>query len=270
MKNTARGATRRAVSNGGWLIWLIVCLLVMQGCSAPRRAPVESRSASASDIRSSPSTYRIKRGDTLFAIAWKADLDYRELAEWNGIAKPYRIYPGQVLRLTPPRKPIAKKQSISKRTAAESSLTKSTASKKAPVKPVRRETAAKSPVGSLHWRWPVQGRLLATFKAGDPTRKGIDISGHKSQKIYAAESGKVVYSGSGLVGYGNLIILKHDNKYLSAYGHNSKLLVKEGQQVSQGTVIAEMGQANSGQTMLHFEIRLNGKPIDPLSVLPKG
>ena len=123
--------------------------------------------------------------------------------------------------------------------------------------------------GKLVWRWPVSGKIVSRFKAGDPLRKGIKIKGNSGKAILAAESGKVVYSGSGLIGYGRLIIVKHNDNYLSAYGHNRKILVKEGDRVTKGKKIAEMGTANNGIAMLHFEIRRDGRPVDPLRLLPR-
>ena len=121
----------------------------------------------------------------------------------------------------------------------------------------------------MRWRWPLQGKVVQGFRGGDRTRQGIRIAALPGQKVLAAESGTVVYSGSGLKGYGNLIIVKHNDNYLSAYGHNRDLLVSEGDQVTKGQKIAAMGRANNGKPLLHFEIRRNGKPVDPLRLLPK-
>jgi len=121
----------------------------------------------------------------------------------------------------------------------------------------------------LVWGWPYKGKVSATFKAGDRLRKGIKIAGKLGAPVLAAESGKVVYSGSGLIGYGRLIIVKHNDKYLSAYGHNRKLLAEQGQQVTKGQQIAELGTSNDGKPLLHFEIRRNGKPVNPLNMLPR-
>jgi lipoprotein NlpD len=125
-------------------------------------------------------------------------------------------------------------------------------------------------VGGVEWRWPTEGSLLRTFKSDDPARKGIDIAGQAGQAVYAAAAGRVVYSGSGLVGYGNLIIIKHDDRYLSAYGHNRELLASEGDQVAPGQLIAKMGRVDNDRALLHFEVRRDGTPIDPLHVLPGG
>ena len=121
----------------------------------------------------------------------------------------------------------------------------------------------------MYWRWPASGKIVKGFRKGDDTRKGIVLSGKVGQSIIAAEEGKVVYSGSGLIGYGQLIIIKHNNYYLSAYGHNRKILVKEGDWVTRGKKIAEMGTNDTGVPALHFEIRKNGNPLNPVAVLPK-
>ena len=125
------------------------------------------------------------------------------------------------------------------------------------------------PSRNLAWQWPAKGNVASTFNAADPLRKGVKIAGREGSDIRAAERGKVVYSGSGLIGYGRLIIVKHNDNYLSAYGHNRDLLVSEGDQVIKGQKIAAMGRANTGKPLLHFEIRRNGKPVDPLRLLPK-
>jgi len=122
----------------------------------------------------------------------------------------------------------------------------------------------------LTWKWPARGRVVSRFNSADPLGKGIKIAGTRGDAIRAAEGGRVVYSGSGLIGYGRLIIVKHNDNYLSAYGHNRKILVKEGDQVTKGQKIAEMGNANDGNPLLHFEIRRDGKPVDPLRLLPRG
>lgn len=120
----------------------------------------------------------------------------------------------------------------------------------------------------MRWSWPTEGRIVQTFLENDRSRQGIEISGSLGQPIHATEAGKIVYSGSGLIGYGQLIIIKHDKNYLSAYGHNRKILVKEGDEVTRGQRIAEMGRPPDGQPLLHFEIRRKGAPVNPLSLLP--
>jgi lipoprotein NlpD len=249
--------------------WLLVLLL--GGCGgASWKAPMESRSAGtrpsqrqAAQPPIRTSRYKVRRGDTLYAIAWRAGVDYRRLARWNNIKPPFVIYPGQVLRL----KPRAK--------AAVSRVAKPPPEAPRNKTAIARSNARKDPPAStargkaLHWAWPVDGPLLAGFSGSDPSRKGIKIGGRQGQPVRAAEAGRVVYSGSGLIGYGRLIIIKHNDTYLSAYGHNATLLVKEGDKVSKGKQIAAMGRSNDGKPMLHFEIRREGEPVNPLRFLPK-
>ena len=258
-----------------------VCLVLLiiyglTACTAAWRAPVEARGTHPTQSKSSRGSiradeYRVRSGDTLVGIAWQKGVDYRSIASWNGIPPPYRIYPGQTLRLKPPLRDT-------KSSAVQTSKARPIPATKSAAKPIK-ATAPRStsrttskPVAAktrLAWRWPAKGRIVSKFKAGDPLRKGIKIAGRSGKTIVAAESGKVVYSGSGLIGYGRLIIVKHNDNYLSAYGHNRKILVKEGDRVTKGKKIAEMGTANSGDPMLHFEIRRDGKPVDPIRLLPR-
>jgi lipoprotein NlpD len=212
------------------------------------------------------SSYTVRAGDTLRSIAARAGLDYHQIADWNGIREPYLIYVGQRLRLAP--------REVTRSGSAKGS-TPTPAAESAPApsaQPVRARAAKTGDTAatarSLRWRWPTAGKVSQTFAPNDPGRKGVKIRGTSGQPVVAAESGEVVYSGSGLVGYGPLIIIKHDKNYLSAYGHNRKLLAQQGQHVAGGAKIAEMGLAG-GQPVLHFEIRRDGEPIDPLSVLPR-
>lgn len=214
--------------------------------------------------------YRVKRGDTLYAIAWRFGLDYRRFAAANRIQPPYRIYPGQRLALKESavsrgpakraRKPSAAKPSIPPATRA--STPKKSAIPTAAPKPKKAATA-------LRWRWPLHGVVKQKYAPAKTAHKGIRIGGRQGQSVHAAEAGTVVYSGSGLVGYGELIIIKHNATYLSAYGQAEKRLVKEGDAVKRGSVIARLGPSARRQSILHFEIRRNGKPIDPLRLLPK-
>lgn len=242
----------------------LAVLLLLAGCSASWKAPLESHdggysrsSPRGSDRPISGRFYKVRRGDTLYAIAWRANRDHRSLARWNNIKPPYLIYPGQILRLVPYGK------SSNTRVRKADGERKKTA-RVAP-KPQAPRTVANS---RLHWLWPVRGKLLSSYLASDATRKGIKVGGKAGQPIVAAEAGEVVYSGSGLIGYGRLIIIKHNDEYLSAYGHNATLLVKEGDKVKRGKKIATMGRSNDGVAMLHFEIRRDGKPIDPMGLLP--
>jgi lipoprotein NlpD len=288
--------------------------------------------------------YEVRRGDTLYAIAFRNGLDYRDLARWNGIANPYLIHPGQRLRLGPPATDAASaRPSASAPIAAEtgriqpisdpaparmeplperpipaenrdavnpvvaSRATEPTTTAAAGAAPPPRATvvaggpvsqamastasapAAGAPaaatqgpaaapafvgggaertVEGVRWRWPADGRVINTFVADDPTRQGVDIMGSEGQAVIAAADGEVVYSGSGLIGYGELIIIKHSDNLLSAYGHNRRRLVEEGARVRAGQVIAEMGRSGGSVPMLHFEIRRNGRPVDPRGFLP--
>jgi len=258
---------------------LVVCLLaggvlLVAGCSTPGPAPVASR-----EQITTPTTprYRVKPGDTLTSIAWAAGLDYRELAAWNGIRNPNRIYVGQVLQMQPPLRkaeppntalqpPAADREHA--RRVAKATTGRASAVRKPPVAASTRVEPAVSAAAVLRWAWPTDGRVSQTFSSNDRRRQGIKIAGILGQPIRAAEAGKIVYSGSGLIGYGQLIIIKHNKNYLSAYGHNRKILVKEGDQVARGETIGEMGRPPEGEPLLHFEIRRGGTPVDPMGLLP--
>lgn len=193
-------------------------------------------------------TYRVKSGDTLYSIAFESGVDYRELAAWNGIGPPYLIRPGQKLRLTP----------------AFSAKTRPTA---APTRPMTPAPAAIPDATPIRWAWPADGPVVRE-PSGSTTSRGLEIAGREGAPVRAAAAGKVVYAGSGLRGYGELIIVKHDETFLSAYAHNKRLLVQEGHQVKGGQVIAEMGRSDTTQVKLHFEIRRSGVPVDPTAFLP--
>ncbi len=198
-------------------------------------------------------SYTVRAGDTVYAIAWRYGLDYRELARWNRLGSGYSIFPGQVLVL---RRPTG-------------TVVTSTAKRRPPATgpkppPLRRKPADSTP----EWRWPVKGRVLSSFGAAGAVGKGLDIAGANRAVVRAAAAGHVVYSGSGLIGYGQLIIIKHNNTFLSAYGYNSELLVAQGDKVSKGQQIARMGEGPGKRPMLHFEIRIDGKPVDPIIYLP--
>jgi len=216
-------------------------------------------------------TAQVQRGDTLYGIAFRNGIDVRDLAAWNGIGSPYTIYPGQRLYLYPkgtsPRgtsKPVATTPTAPRPTAPRptgvTGMPTPSAPRPAPPPPVASPTA---------WTWPASGEVISAFVAGEPTKQGIDIAGANGAPVRAAGDGVVVYSGAGLVGYGELIIVKHNDAWLSAYGHNRARLVNEGQIVKSGQQIAELGRTGAAREMLHFEIRYNGKPVDPQAYLPK-
>ena len=204
--------------------------------------------------------YTVKKSDTIYAIAWRYGLDYQQLARWNEITPDFIIFPGQRLRLDEPENStlVAGKSN-------QGNLTR----KAAPTTGKKTTESIKTNNNKVNWRWPTSGKIMNTFAADELDRKGIDIAGKPGQAVRAVANGKVVYSGNGLAGYGNLIIIKHNDTYLSAYAYNQKRLVKEGMTVKGGTVISKMGQHPDGTTRLHFEIRKNGKPVDPLKYMPR-
>ncbi len=262
---------------------LVLVAAALAGCGGWSPAPEESatRASGARNAPKRPSAYTVRRGDTLYSIAWRFGFDYRQIAAWNGIRAPYTIYPGQRLRLTrPPRTPATQTAQRSSSGAAQSGKPRATP-KKSASQPVSSEKtssgttlkksgkpAAKGGNAPIkRWHWPTRGKVVTSFsKSGG---KGIDIAGKLGQPILAVSDGDVVYSGSGLIGYGQLIIVKHNKRYLSAYAHNNKILVKEGDTVKGGQRIAEMGRGGSNRALLHFEIRRDGRPIDPMRYLPK-
>ena len=204
----------------------------------------------------------VRKGQTVYRIATENGITALDLALWNDIRPPYTIYPGQRLRLYPD----GRKATVASRPAAPTPAKPATVPATTAAQPAPAPTPAASSVG---WRWPTEGGVIGTYASGDPTRQGVDIAGSGGQPVRAAADGVVVYSGSGLVGYGELVIVKHDDQWLSAYGHNRARLVNEGQVVKAGQQIAEMGRSGASRDMLHFEIRYNGKPVDPLRYLPK-
>lgn len=210
----------------------------------------------------------VQRGDNLYRIAVDNGITPLDLALWNGVQPPYTIYPGQRLRLYPQdgrsAPPPVRPAASSTRPPATRPAATAAASPRPAAAPVPPPEA-----DGLDWRWPADGQVVGTYAAGNATRQGIDIAGKEGQPVRAAADGVVVYSGAGLVGYGELVIVKHSEAWLSAYGHNRKRLVNEGQNVRAGQQIAEMGHSGAARDMLHFEIRYNGKPVDPQLYLPK-
>ncbi|KRG46655.1 hypothetical protein ARC20_04905 [Stenotrophomonas panacihumi] len=209
-------------------------------------------------------TVTVRQGDTLYAISRRTNVSPLDLASWNNISSPDTIYPGQTLKLYPGGGTVA-----SRPVTASGGSTSSAGSSTTATRPVAPAPVATPAASGFSWRWPADGVVVGNFVPGETTKQGVDIAGTNGQAVKAAADGVVVYSGSGLVGYGELIIIKHNEQWLSAYGHNRKRLVNEGQVVKAGQQIAEMGRSGATRDMLHFEIRYNGKPVDPLTYLPK-
>jgi len=222
---------------------------------------VDERSSAA---RITPDFRIVRGGDTLYSIAWDAGVDYRDLARWNGIRAPYVIHPGDRLWLKPrpaPRRPPQRKAQPAPPPQPPAQSPPATA-RAAPAKPAR---PAPRFAG---WSWPVNGPVIRGYST-QRGNKGVDFGGRRGQPVRAAGAGRVVYQGSGLRGYGRLIIIKHNETFLSAYAHNEKILVKEGDAVRKGQAIATMGDSGTDRVKLHFEIRRHGKPVNPLHYLPK-
>lgn len=348
--------------------WILVLLLAGCATQQPTSAPVIERTPTPKKATPStsakkpapaekdwrPDAYTVKKGDTLYSLGLEFGYDHKEIAQWNNIQPPYRIYVGQVLKLKDPKAitttasavqpapataapadpdapvvtplklesapvarpldgsappsttvPVVKSdvipvltepkaikepysvQAMTVTPATQPAATKPTAPATAE-KPAATETPRTEPSklesaksGStpekptaaaddenVDWAWPAKGKVLAGYSDGG--NKGIDIAGELGQPVYAAAPGKVVYSGTGLRGYGKLIIIKHNKTYLSAYAHNSQLLVKEGQAIAKGQKIAEMGDSDTDRVKLHFEIRKLGRPVDPAKYLPES
>ncbi len=252
-------------------LMLTTLVLLSSACGSSRVArEAGTRGSNSGPVRMSQPKYGatavVRRGETLYRIATSNSISALDLAMWNHIAPPYTIYPGQRLRLYP--------SSGARRPSAGRSPTRPPAvsgSARPPAASTPRSASAPvmAPASLVAWRWPADGELTGRYVSGEATKQGIDIAGQGGSAVRAAGDGVVVYSGSGLVGYGELIIVKHNEAWLSAYGHNRARLVNEGQVVKAGQQIAEMGRSGAARDMLHFEIRYNGKPVDPLQYLPK-
>lgn len=265
----------------------LIVLLLVTACSTPPAPVVDRSEARNRVVIDSNGQYRVKSGDSLYSIAFRLGRDFRDLAAWNGIRPPYTIYPDQRLRLSAPAgttRPVASVPAASKSPVTTGSKPKPvarTSSGTVTPKPEPQATVQKAPVpakqpdrstpaantaprsssdnGAVKWNWPVDGRLLRTFLANDPARSGLDIAATEGSRVSAAAAGSVVYSGNGLIGYGELIIIKHNDRLLSAYAHNRIRLVNEGDVVKAGQKIAEVGRNDRNQAVLHFEIREIGR-----------
>lgn len=272
------------------------------------RAQARPATPPAQQAREDRNHYTVQKGDTLLGIALDFGQNYRDLVVWNNLSDPDDIKYGQVLRVSPPaqvaqtapvaaapetRPPAAPRKSApraDKRPYTETAVADAhkgegsngradprPAERPEPAAPIAAATPAVPAIAPgatvtatdderLSWMWPSDGRIVATFDEGK--NKGIDIAGRAGQHVMAAGAGKVMYAGSGIRGYGNLVIVKHSNSLLSAYAHNRSIVVKEGQNVNKGQVIAEMGDSDADSVKLHFEIRQQGKPVDPSKFLP--
>jgi len=229
--------------------------------------------------------YVVQRGDTLYSIAFRFGWDWKALAAHNGLRDPYIIRVGQTIRFD--NRPIGSSQPavasappvttspvVTQPTQNRPPVAVTAPPATQPARPPVANTPATTPVtpvtrSATGWSWPTQGTVISRFSSNGSLNKGIDIAGELGQPVLAASDGSVVYAGSGLRGYGELIIIKHSDTYVSAYGHNRRLLVREGQQVKAGQSIAEMGSTGADRVKLHFEIRRQGKPVDPLQYLPR-
>ena len=266
-------------------------LTALTGCAvqedaAPIAEPAGKRGRAVATVPQAL-TYQVKAGDTLFSIAFRSGMDFKTLARINRIAEPYTIYVGQVLVVTNPDAPQTavvgpqgqgrsanKNHSNSNSSARSLKTSKVVASQKQTRygQDERVEESEKIPnsttIGNVRqWLWPVQGPLLEKFSAQEHGNKGLDIGGTVGTPIKATAAGQVVYAGNALRGYGNLVIIRHNDDFLSAYAHNSRLLVKERDSVVAGQAIAEMGNSDADKVKLHFEIRFRGKSVDPLRYL---
>lgn len=273
---------------------LLVATMVLAACGTGlSSAPVEDRRTSVSRPVMDPNTtpvkqppgfenagkvgyYTVKPGETLIRIGLETGQNWKDIAVWNNLEQPNQISVGQVLRVAPPvaataadsngvvTRPIGSGSIAS--TQVQPGQNSSAAARPAATTTTEPAAAAAAAESGLSWIWPVPGPVLAGFD--EVKNKGLDLGGNAGEPVLAAAEGKVVYVGAGLRGYGNLIILKHDNTYLTAYAHNKTLLVKEDQAVRKGQKIAEMGNSDADRVKLHFEVRRQGKPVDPIKYLP--
>ncbi len=284
----------------GWVWPAVLSAVVLVGCAAPRqpaqRAPVVDRTpvtASSAAVRpmppgaenaGRPGYYTVRPGDTLIRIGLETGQSWRDIQAWNGLVNPDRIEVGQVLRVVPPEPTVAAAPAAATAPAAmpaDGTATQPIATSRAPSRPLTEPAAAPAPAtapttaaspapaataDSIRLIWPASGPVIAQFD--EARNKGVGIGGRAGDPVVAAADGRVVYAGAGLRGYGNLIILKHNNTYLTAYAHNQALLVREDQTVRQGQQIAQMGSSDTDRVKLHFEVRRQGRPVDPINLLP--
>ena len=252
------------------MVSILIVMSVLFSCVSNPTADVNEQS--------SRSTYKgkvhsVSAGETLYSIAWRYGVDVKSLAEFNAIKPPYTIYPAQKIRVdlragnrsntSPDNSPLTAKKNQGKERS--SGNYRSEKGSDVSSKSTNNATLQSAP----KWQWPSSGKLVALFQGETGLNKGIDLSGKLGEPVLAAASGRVVYAGSGLSGYGNLLIIKHNETFLSAYAHNDEISVKEGDIVKAGQRIADMGSSGTDRVKLHFEIRSEGSPVDPLKFLPK-
>lgn len=271
---------------GMWM-GLVLAGVLLAGCASPRRtpAPVEDRSMARAGVPAAPAApaaepprvlpgaenagkpgyFTVRPGDTVLRIALETGQNWRDIVRWNNLDNPNVIEVGQVLRVAPPASAVA---------AAPAPLPPASAPLPSASAPSAPASTARAPMPAvpadeeIAWGWPTAGAATVLAGFDEQKNKGIDIGGRAGDAVVAAADGRVVYAGAGLRGYGNLIILKHNNTYLTAYAHNQSLLVKEDQSVRKGQKIAEMGSTDTDRVKLHFEIRRQGRPVDPARYLP--
>lgn len=241
-------------------IFITFVLAILTACQGPYTGAPVIESGERKSAVTGQSAHRVRSGETLYSIAWQYGMDYKQLASLNKIRSPYTIFVDQVINIKPGQK-VVKKVAVSKRrvTSKKKSL------------PAKKPAVSAKP-SDFKWHWPLKGKVVSGFSLKGNVNKGVDISGKLGASVRVAAPGTVVYAGGGLRGYGKLVIVKHNARFLSAYGNNRSILVKEGEKVRQGKVIGKLGpNASGGQAkeVLHFEIRRDGKPQDPLLYLPE-
>lgn len=265
--------------------WLLFAMIILLGaCISPVTAPVGDHSKTPVQ---NPGYHTVQVGDTLYSVAFQYGYAVDQLARWNRLQPPYTIYKKQRLRVKPP--PVSKQTKVSaslpkprqtttipRQTRAAKPVAASVPkTKKAPARSSVRSSTKISKKSNdkknkkLLWSWPANGKVIQGYNPRRAGKKGISIAGRSGDPIRAAAAGKVVYAGSGLSGYGRLIIVKHSKEFLSAYAHNRKLIARDGQWVGKGEIIARMGNSGTDRTRLHFEIRKQGRPVNPLNYLPR-
>jgi len=248
------------------LVFLVGCASTQKPAPVvDRRQPARASAPTPAAPKPAPGTYVVKKGDTLYSIALENGADYREVAAWNGLSDPTKINVGQVLRVTPPeeaRVQVGKAKLPERGEARPLDLPPPQQSQatKPPAPPAKQESSAGDFI------WPAKGKVIAGF--AEPRRKGIDIDGKLGDPVLAAAAGRVTYTGSGIPGLGKLVVIKHDNGFITVYAHNRDVLVKEQQSVRRGQKIAEIGNTDADRPKLHFQIRKGSAAVDPMRYLP--